>query len=296
MLIGVLYGKVIGREMRGLKSNQLSEVPKNLFKLVYGVVTAFGLFFVTLFGSLIFFQLLGVITVGDEIGPLLFPLSIFIAITPNIHARYLSRKDFKLTTKLQSLTDTCPTDRVDEAINHLDHRRYPVRLAAARVLLSIVSDNPGKAVKYSSKDPEALCNKLIQRIQKDDQEVQEISLRCLSWLSRDYEHLLLPYAKLFANLVRSDHTPFQVNSTIILGNLELSEQDKIEKCAQAIKPAVKDPDADVRHAAAVALGTAPCENSLRMLDHLTEDSDSDVRQRASQSLQKLNRSCGVDCW
>jgi len=288
VLIGILYGKLIGRELRGMKSESLSEIPKNLFKLVYGVVTSFVLFFTVLVSSYILF-VTGVIPLSDDVGALSFPLSVLIAITPNIHARYLSRKDFKLMTELQKHKNNPSTEDIDKIVQYLDHRRYAIRFEAAQTLISIVSESPGKAIKYSSKNPEEFCEILIQQLQKDDREIQELCIQCLSWISRDYKNVLLPHAGLFANLVRSDHTPFQIHSTIILGNFELSDQKKVKKFTNAIKPAVEDPDADVRAAAATSLGNLPCEYSIKILHHLEDDVDSDVRQQASESLARVNQ-------
>lgn len=286
-LIGVFYGKLIGRELHGMRSESLSEVPKNLFKLTYGVITSFIIFWSVLISSYILF-VTGVFPASDDVGALSFPLAIFIAIAPNIHARYLVRNDFKLMINLRKIRNNRSTENIDKAVQHLDHRRHDIQFEAARALMSIISNSPGKAIKYSAKDPEEICEILIQQLQKDDREIQELCIQCLSWISRDYRRVLLPHAGLFAELIRSDHTPFQIHSTTILGNLELSSSEKIKKCVNAIKPAVKDPDADVRAAAATSLGNLPCEYSLKMLHHLKDDVDSEVCQRASESLSKVN--------
>jgi len=286
-LIGIFYGKLIGRELRGMKSESLSEVPKNIFKLTYGVITSFIIFWSVLISSYILF-VTGVLPASDDVGALSFPLAIFIAIAPNIHARYLVRNDFKLMINLGEIGNNRSTEDIDKPIQHLDHRRYAIRFEAAHALVSIISESPGKAIKYSSKDPEEICEILIQQLQKDEREIQELCIQCLSWISRDYRRVLLPHAELFAKLIRSDHTPFQIHSTTILGNLELSSSEEVKKCANMIKPAVKDPDADVRAKAAKSLGNLPCEYSLNMLHHLEEDVDSEVCQRASESLSKVN--------
>lgn len=289
---GAMYGKALGEGIRRMRSMGFRESVKLLFWSMYGPTTYIISMILTLFVIGFFVGLLRLIAGIDLLSSdpwAMFMMLIFFGVPaiPNLHGRYLARSDVKTTKRLQNSVGDASIDQIDEALQHIDHNHYQTRIAAAKVLATIIKGSPGKAVKYSSSDPESICEILIKQLQSDDGDMQELSIRCLSWMSRDYGQALHPYPKLFANFVQSDHTPLQVHSITILGNIGATDPDRRPAYVRAIKPGVTDPDADVRTAAANALGKLPCDPALGLLEELIQDTDPDVRQRASATVQQL---------
>ncbi|APX00183.1 hypothetical protein CHINAEXTREME_20435 (plasmid) [Halobiforma lacisalsi AJ5] len=242
-----------------------------------------GVLFLLLSLVLALFELTLEITLPPTIA-----LSVMVlAGVPNLHGRYLAKKDAKEAKKLEGLIANPAAGEIDTAIENLAHRQERVNKAALRAAADILEDSPGKAIKYSSTSAESIYTELVRQVQSGDEETKELALKSLLWISRDHGHLPYQHAKLYSNLLQVTHSPIQIYSTLILGNIKLEDQSQYKACAKAIKPVVQDPDAEVRKAAATALGNLPCDVSLKLLNHLAKDSDRNVRHTANEALQHI---------
>lgn len=212
---------------------------------------------------------------------------LFVAIGPVTHANYLARRDFKTTKQLRENAGQLRPETVQTAFQNIHHHQQPVRESAFQVLQQSFQGSPGAAVKTLPGEPDAISKSLRNCLDYDDLPTVRGSLVCLMWFSRDFPNLLAPESKRLARYLDSDHSGIQVQATHILGNIGASKPEQREQYATALAPSVKDLDAEVRGAAAISLGKLPCEKSMQMLKHLSEDSDPEVRQRANTAIQNI---------
>ncbi|WP_195892446.1 HEAT repeat domain-containing protein [Halopiger goleimassiliensis] len=212
--------------------------------------------------------------------------AVVLAGVPNLHGRYLAKNDVRVTKELEQLVRNPSVERIDFALENIGHRHERANEAALKATSNILRNTPGKAIKYSSASPEAIYETLVQQVTSGSDGTTEDSLESLVWISRDHGRLPLQHASLFKGFVRADRSPIQVHATLILGNLELESERKRDAVARALQPAATDPDADVRNAAATALGNVPSGSAVALLQQLAEDSDPSVRRTAVETLQK----------
>lgn len=251
-----------------------------VFSILSAAISLFNPIFSLIFG--------GPIVNMSKSSSLVLYCSGAIAAVPNLYARRLAKKEVKLTKQLERAINQEPIKHIDLAIQNLGHHQERVQRTAVIAAANALKESPGKAIKNSSMAPDVIYNKLIHLLQSSDNvNITKPCLVALKWISRDYGHLPYQNADIFTKLVKSKNSQIQVNSTVILGNIDWKKNQERETCAAAIKPAVEDPDADVRKAAAYALANIPCDPSIKLLNRLAEDPDPDVRQTAAAKLDQL---------
>lgn len=282
-IAGYYFGKILGHGLR--QSNQLGW-RERLLRL-YGpgsyLLILVALLVVSSFGMAVL-----ELAAGIELNPALILSTLVLAGVPNLHGRYLAKQDAAVTKRLERLSSNPSAEAIDLALENVGHRQGRANESALRAAARIVEESPGKAIKYSSAEPDAIYEILVEQVTSANTELTELSLRSLVWISRDYGQLPRRHAALFREFVQGERSPVQIYATLILGNMELTDGQQLEACARALKPAVEDPDGEVRAAAATALGNVPCEAAVKLLRQLTTDSDPTVRQTAAESLRELS--------
>ncbi|MDL0145247.1 HEAT repeat domain-containing protein [Halobacterium salinarum] len=277
-----LFGYSFGREIRRniARENPQSGFINRLIEPFHGLI---GFLAVFLTGSL-FYGIALDLGVQNE----LMPFAVFgFAITPILHSHYLARQDLSKVKQLRGATEQELPQTTETAYQLLDHRQYQVRIAAIRVLRKNFEQSPGKAVKYISDSPTRIRVTLLDQLDTTDVEVEEQALVCLKWFSRDFGELLVEHGSQIAEYLESNNSRFQAHSAITIGNIGRQDPERTTAYTKVLTDAVKDQDAEVRHASAVALKNLPCKRAAKMLKHLTGDSDPNVRQQANQSLQRV---------
>lgn len=290
-IFGHMYGKGLADSFKQMKQKGLRESFTDLFRTLYPFFSYFLivtiLLSLTMFSAAVGWLVFSISPPDSQAYQLILPFIFGLPIIPYLHARYLSRSDWNVIKNVRSLSAEPSVENVDMAFDNISHRQHSARLPAIKAACSIVEQSPGKAVKYSAHSEEEICNRLIEQLQTQDREMTEYCLRCIDWLSRDYGHILMPHGKLFAGYIQSQHSQIQMSAISVIGNLPVEQASHVSACANAIKPAVTDADADVRYTAASVLGHLPCDESKQMLQHLLNDSAEEVRQQASVSMQQL---------
>lgn len=201
----------------------------------------------------------------------------------------LVRNDVKLTDELLAEFNEGSEKRIDFAMENLDHIQEQIQRTSVLLVANILSGSPGKAIKYSSYQPDEIGEVLVEAIPEVNEGSAEKILEGVNWLSRDYPKAVKPYANKFKQLLKVTSTPIQCHSVEILGNIGRISSNK-SAYVNAIEPAVSDDDSDVRSSAISALSKLPCEESLKLLENLSTDTDPTVRKRASNTLHQITES------
>lgn len=280
-IMGYFAGKSIGQDARAF-FNSVDSVPGVIIRRFHGPMI-FVLFFIL--GSVIFRPMEFFL---DE--SLYAAVVLMTAVAPVVHANYLARQDIQTMKQLRQNTNQTTPETVQEAFQNIHHYHHSIRESAFRVLQQAFQDSPGWAVKSLSAEPETISDSLLKCLDYDDVPTVRGSLICLKWFSRDFATLLISESDRFPKYVNSDRSDIQAPASVILGNIGANNPENIGQYASALTPAVKDIDAEVRLAAAVSLENLPCQQTIKMLKHLRNDSDAEVCQQANESLQRVKSS------
>lgn len=286
-ILGAISGRQAGRNLRRFR-DEFRLDPGWLVGHVGRMVSGPGCYAVCLASLLV---LLGLARpfLGEDLFSTLAGLAFVVAAIPVGHVHYLARRDVKTALRLERAAEAPSADDAADTFAHLESRQPQIRRNATAVTAAICRETPGKFVKYVGGDHEAVIERLVPLVDDTNPDVRIQALWSLKWLARDYGEALVPHAKALADAVESPHSTAQAHATIALGNVGATERDRerIDAYAKAITPAVEDPDNEVRHAAAVALGMLRCRRTVALLEHLSEDTDPAVRERATESLADL---------
>lgn len=278
-LFGYGMGKHIGDRMGAL--SRASDSWYGRLLIVYHGPVAFFAFLCI--GAVLYSVLVSPFTQGST-GAL---LPLIFAVTPILHAHSRARDDLRTTKRLRNATQPTDPDVLALAYENLDHRQRPARYAAFGVLQRAFTDSPGKAVKRLSEDPDEIGDTFVAHSETDDATIVESCVICSKWLSRDFAAALYPHRKRFLEYLSSDSSVLQANAAVIVGNVGASDGERVDEYAKALQSVVRDPDADVRQAAVTALANLPCKRSAKLLKHLTDDSDPEVRRNATAAFQRM---------
>ncbi|WP_250137823.1 HEAT repeat domain-containing protein [Halorientalis salina] len=218
--------------------------------------------------------------VGQGAGTTIWFLLVLLGFVPLTHSYILARLDFRSFKRLASLAETPTAEGVRTAFEKLDASQPLIRRAATDVLANVCAGSPGKLVKALEQSPETIIEKLLKQLETNDTQLIRNTAICLRWLSRDHPELCTSYAKLIAKTAAaSEDAQTQQELTLALGLIAKSDPQRASAYAKLIAPAVKDPDADVRSAAATALQQVPtCDPAEKLLHHLSDDPAPTVQQ------------------
>lgn len=236
---------------------------------------------------LLIFYMFDLFTIRQRLFQVGFFVVLPLSVLPDLYIRYnYVRKDKKLTDKLLAEFNNDSPENIDFAMNNINHFQERIRRISLLLVADTVSGSPGKAVKYSSYDPDEIGEALIKAIPEVDEESAEHLLEGINWLSRDYPTAVKPYASQFKELLKVNSTPIQSHSVDILGSIG-NISSKKPAYVEAIKSAVTDDDAEVRKSAVTALGQLPCSESLKLLKKLSSDTDPAVQEQALETIEKM---------
>jgi len=278
-IFGYFAGRGIGRDLR--RKSPHSGVVNRLVARFHGPIGFLVMLVVGVLGYTALARLVGHSGTQLPLAPVLF------ASIPIVHSHYLARQDLKEVKSFRGVNDENCLAAIERAYDRLSHRQRAVRADATRVLRNCFEQSPGKAVKQLEDDPSEVRDALLATLDADDAATTEHALACLKWFSRDYGRLLVEDGGAVATYLDDGNSALQAHAAVAVGNIGSQDPERTVEYANVLTDVVKDPDAEVRYAAAVALGSLPCKRAGKMLKYLTDDTDPDVRRQAEEGLQQV---------
>lgn len=266
-----------------ISNKSIEDIVEDIRLIVFNISTTLIIFLIA-FSILYTLNVIQIFQVSPAVHLILSGLA---GVSPGLAIRLkLVKNDVKITDKLLAEFNEGSEKRIDFAMERLDHIQERIQRTSVLLVAHIISGSPGKAIKYSSYEPDEIGEVLVEAIPEVNEESAVNILEGVNWLSRDYPTAVEPYAGQFKQLLKVTSTPIQCHSVEILGNIGRMSSNK-KAYVNAIKPAVSDDDSDVRSSAVSALSKLPCEESLKLLENLSTDTDPTVRDQASDIMQQM---------
>ena len=176
-------------------------------------------------------------------------------------------------------------DEVVDLFGYLHRDDGITRALAANAIAIGIEGIPGRVTKELGMQPSEVVFEVTDLLHDKSVDVRQSGSEALVYISEEYPERVAKYRDDVYSGISYPDSIVQSNCAIIAGNLAYYEPALADEAAQHVGAAINDPDPDVRVHVAIALGLIHNEKSREYLRTLQNDSENEVRQQASKSLQ-----------
>ena len=214
-------------------------------------------------------------------------LGVYAAVVPTAYGGY---RAYRLSQDRQTVLELFQNPTVQNGASGFDYLGDDdafVRANGAGAIARAMSEHdPGKVIKQAGVDRDEAARRLADLLHDDDEDVRTAGSEALAYLSRDFSEAVMQYRDDVFAATSYSTSLVQGNAAVIAGNMATADPSLADVAVEQVEPLCDDPDPDVRGMVATALGLIPNERAGELLVALTEDTNADVRERASEMLDQ----------
>ena len=214
-------------------------------------------------------------------------LGVYAAVVPTAYGGY---RAYRLSQDRQTVLELFQNPTVQNGaagFDYLDDDDAFVRANGAGAIARAMSEHdPGKVIKQAGVDRDEAARRLADLLHDDDEDVRTAGSEALAYLSRDFSEAVMQYRDDVFAATSYSTSLVQGNAAVIAGNMATTDPSLADVAVEQVEPLCDDPDPDVRGMVATALGLIPNERAGELLVALAEDTNADVRGRASEMLDQ----------
>jgi len=181
--------------------------------------------------------------------------------------------------------ETPDLDGVVDSFGYLHRDDGMTRALAANAIAAGMENVPGQVTKETGMGAEEVVFEVADLLHDKSVDVRQSGSETLVYLSQEYPEEVAKYRDDVYSGISYPDSIVQANCAIIAGTLAYYEPALADEAVRYIGAAVDDPDPEVRACVAIGLGMIHNEKSKDYLNTLQNDSDSEVRQQATEALQ-----------
>ncbi|MBX0296684.1 HEAT repeat domain-containing protein [Haloarcula nitratireducens] len=263
-------------------------------------VVGFGLIFLWYFVLAIPFMIVGAlltipgIVAEEAIVDTVAPLALVGAIVLTAYGGY---RAWSLLDDRQTVFEYVQNPNLEGVVDSFDylHRDDELtRALAANAIATGMENVPSKVTKELAMQPAEVVFEVADLLHDKSVDVRQSGSEALVYLSEKYPEEVAKYRDDVYSGISYPDSIVQANCVIIAGNLAYYEPALADEVVQYVGAIIDDPDPEVRAWVAIALGLIHNEKSRELLQELQNDSEREVRQQASESLQAHNQRARTD--